>query len=83
MDKWIQKGSIKLHAQPRGLILHNLAGNAFSVGITSLYYGLITKNVNLVKLPREDPFFMVKLGESLLEIDKKLRKRSRNIILEW
>lgn len=74
MEEWIYNPDlhIKVHAQPRGLILHNLAGNAFSVGMGSLFYGLITKNVNLVKLAREDPFFTSLFAMSVGEVDRKL-----------
>ncbi len=81
LDSWVSKGGMKLHAQPRGLIYHNLAGNAFSVGLLSLMNGLITKNVNLLKLPREEPYFAVKLAESIAEIDKKIAKEIA--VLYW
>lgn len=72
LDNWIPKGPIKVHAQPRGLVFHNLAGNAFNVGMLSIYFGLISKNVNLVKLPHEEPYFSVKLAESIMDVDKKI-----------
>ncbi|MBD3350214.1 MAG: hypothetical protein GF364_01885 [Candidatus Lokiarchaeota archaeon] len=74
LDEWILQPNlnIKLHAQPRGLVYHNLAGNAFSVGMGSLFYGMLTKNVNLVKLPREEPFFTALFAQSIREIDRKV-----------
>ncbi|MFX1317147.1 MAG: acyl-CoA reductase [Promethearchaeota archaeon] len=74
LEEWIPKGNMRIHAQPRGLVFHNLAGNAFNLGIISLFYGLITKNVNLIKLPHGEPYTTVKLCESIAEIDKKIAK---------
>ncbi|TXT67238.1 MAG: putative Long-chain-fatty-acyl-CoA reductase [Promethearchaeota archaeon] len=74
LEDWIQKGSARLHAQPRGVVCHNLAGNSFGLGPTSLSYGLITKNVNLLKLSHQEPFVTVRLCESIAEVDKKLAK---------
>ena len=65
LEKWVTRGNIKLHAQPRGVLYHNLAGNTFNVGLVSLFYGLISKNVNFIKLPHEEPYFAVRLAQSL------------------
>ena len=81
LDQWITKGPIKLHAQPQGLIYHSIAGNAFSVGMMSLYYGLMTKNVNLLKLARDEPYFTVKLAQSIQDVDKKVAKELA--VLYW
>ena len=67
--------------QPCGLVMHNLAGNAFNVGMLSLMFGLLTKNVNLIKLPREEPYFSVKFAESIAEVDKKIAKEIA--VLYW
>jgi hypothetical protein len=81
LEKWVPKGNIKLHAQPRGVLYHNLAGNAFNVGLISLFYGMISKNVNLIKLPHEEPYYSVRLAQSIAEVDKKLAKEMA--ILYW
>ncbi|MCX8163281.1 MAG: hypothetical protein N3D10_01870, partial [Candidatus Micrarchaeota archaeon] len=39
-----------VHRQPRGLVFHNVSGNAFIVIPVSIAMGLISKNVNLVKV---------------------------------
>lgn len=41
-------------AQPRGLIVHWVAGNVPVLGIISVVQGLLTKNANLVKVPASD-----------------------------
>lgn len=65
---------MRIHAQPRGLVLHNMAGNAFNLGLLTLFYGLITKNVNLIKLSHGEPYITVRLCESIAEVDKKIAK---------
>jgi hypothetical protein len=72
LENWIQKGQARLHAQPRGVVLHNLAGNSFGLGPTSLSYGLITKNVNLMKLSHQEPYVTVKLCQSIQDIAPKV-----------
>ncbi|MFO8020709.1 MAG: acyl-CoA reductase [Promethearchaeia archaeon] len=74
LEEWVQKRSTRIHAQPRGLILHNMAGNAFNLGMLSLFYGLITKNVNLIKLSHGEPFMAIKLCESIADVDDKIAK---------
>ncbi|MHA1341553.1 MAG: acyl-CoA reductase [Promethearchaeota archaeon] len=74
LDDWLFQDGLRLHVQPRGLVLHNLAGNAFNVGVMSLYFGLVSKNVNLVKLSHDEPYFTIKLAESIAEVDKKIAR---------
>lgn len=81
LDSWVPKNQMRMHAQPQGLVVHNLAGNTFNIGLLSLYFGIITKNVNLVKLPHEEPYFAVKLAESIAEVDRKIAKEMA--VLYW
>lgn len=81
LDEWIKTNDIYLHAQPRGLILHNLAGNSFVLGPLSLLYGILTKNVNLAKLASSEPYFAVRFVQSIYNIDKKLAKELA--VLYW
>ncbi len=81
LDRWVSRGALRLHAQPRGLVLHNMAGNVFNLGMVSLFDGMLTKNVNLIKIPREEPYFSVKFAESIAEIDKKIAKELA--VLYW
>ncbi|MFX1294145.1 MAG: acyl-CoA reductase [Promethearchaeota archaeon] len=74
LDQWIKKGDIFLHAQPKGSILHNLAGNAFVLGPISLLYGIITKNVNLAKIASTEPYFVVRFIQSIYDVDKKFAR---------
>ena len=42
----------KMMVHPRGIITHWLAGNVPVLGMISLIQGIITKNTNVIKLPR-------------------------------
>jgi hypothetical protein len=60
-------GARFLHrAQPRGLLVHWLAGNVPLLGMISIVQGLLSKNVNLVKVAHRNagvlPFFLDALG---------------------
>ena len=74
LEEWLTKGTSRIHAQPRGLVLHNMAGNAFNLGFATLFYGLVTKNVNLVKLAHGEPYVIVKLCESIRDVDPAIAK---------
>lgn len=70
LDGWVNEGLVYNHRQPLGLIFHNLAGNAIIVPPLSLVYGLLTKNTNLLKVSSDEPYFGIRLVQSLKEIDK-------------
>jgi len=57
-------------AQPLGVILHVSPGNVFVGGVDSLVYGFLSKNVNILKLSRQDPVFPLLFAKSLKEIDE-------------
>ena len=44
----------QIMAHPRGVITHWLSGNVPVLGMISLIQGIITKNANIIKLPREN-----------------------------
>ena len=44
----------KMMAHPRGVITHWLAGNVPVLGMISLIQGMITKNINVIKLPKKN-----------------------------
>jgi len=69
MDKFVplaQSGNRKHRAQPRGLLVHWVAGNVPLLGMISVIQGLLTKNANLVKVSRQNagilPFFLEALS---------------------
>lgn len=46
-----------LKAEPRGVVAHVAAGNVFVGAVDSLVQGIVTKNVNLLKMAGADPLF--------------------------
>lgn len=60
-----------LQWRPIGVILHVLAGNVFLVGIMSLIEGLITGNVNILKMSSGEKVFLPLFIKSLKECDKE------------
>lgn len=60
-------GGRRHRAQPRGLLVHWVAGNVPLLGMISVIQGLLTKNANLVKVSRQNagilPYFLDALGE--------------------
>lgn len=61
------KGMLKI--VPYGLILHVLASNVFILLVDSLVSGLITKNINLIKLGHLDLAFPILFAQSIKEHD--------------
>lgn len=57
----------KHRAQPRGLLVHWVAGNVALLGLISVIQGLLTKNANLVKVSKQNagilPFFLEALSK--------------------
>ncbi len=66
-----QGKTFSLRAIPVGTILHIGASNADALSAFSVIEGLLTGNINLVKLPKEDVFSYV-LIEELIKINPKL-----------
>ena len=60
--------------QPRGVLYHNLAGNTFNVGLISMFVELVWKNVDIIRLPHEEPYFTVDSPNPLPISIKKLEE---------
>lgn len=56
-------------AVPKGILVHISAGNVFVGAIDSLVSGIITKNVNILKMSNADPYFPVLFMKSIKEHD--------------
>ena len=69
LEKFIDLSDPELifHAQPRGIIVHWIAGNVDILGIFSVVQALVTKNVSIIKAPSEFKL-LLKLIESIKEI---------------
>ncbi|MDY6985555.1 MAG: acyl-CoA reductase [Candidatus Thermoplasmatota archaeon] len=72
LDGWGGKGNIRLFAVPLGSTLHVLAGNIFVSGIESLVNGIITKNLNVVKVPSSGRLFPYLFLRSVEECSPEL-----------
>ncbi|MCX7951310.1 MAG: acyl-CoA reductase [Clostridiales bacterium] len=75
LDKWVDKHYGKVHRQPRGITFHNVSGNAFIVIPISIAMGLLSKNVNIVKVSKDEPYFAHAFFKSLFEIDESIKDR--------
>ncbi len=75
------KGYIK--AQPLGILAHVSAGNVFVGGVDSLIQGIVTKNVNLMKMSTVDPIFPVLFAQSLKELDEAGDIADSLALLSW
>jgi len=62
----------RMKAQPRGFVTHWLAGNIPSLGMISLVQGVLTKNANVVKLPRRNGLFLPEFFARIADIDLPL-----------
>lgn len=63
------KGMVK--AEPFGVVSHVSAGNVFVGAVDTLVQGLITKNVNILKMSSADPLFPLIFAEILQSVDYK------------
>jgi hypothetical protein len=72
MESWVEDDPFLIHRQPRGLIFHNLSGNAFLLPALSLVFGLLTKNTTLLKLASAEPYFGIRFAEGLREVDPEV-----------
>ena len=63
------KGMVK--AEPSGVVSHVSAGNVFVSAVDTLVQGIITKNVNILKMSTADPVFPMIFAEILQEVDYK------------
>lgn len=75
LDKWVKTSYGEVHRQPRGVMFHNISGNAFVVIPMSISMGLLSKNCNLVKVSGDEPYFANAFYESLCEIDPNISER--------
>lgn len=75
LDGWVKTSYGSVHRQPRGLVFHNLSGNAFIVIAVSIAAGLLSKNCNLVKVSSDEPYFAYAFFQSLCEIDSSIKDR--------
>jgi phenylacetate-CoA ligase len=73
----------RVRAMPLGTVLHVTAGNVFLSSIDSLIMGLITKNLNILKLSSQNTFFPLYFAEKLRAHDKAQIIANKFSILHW
>lgn len=72
-----------LSAEPLGVMLHVLAGNVFVGAAGSLAEGLITRNVNILKMSSTETVFLPELLRSLEDCDPEGLIRKRLAVVEY
>ncbi len=75
------KGYIK--TEPLGVITHVSAGNVFVGGVDSLIQGLVSKNVNIMKMSTVDPVFPVLFAKSLRDFDHTGLLHKAMALINW
>ncbi len=85
LDGWTYHPRFKgyMMAKPRGVVAHVSAGNVFVGGVDSLIQGLITKNVNIMKMSTADPLFPVLFARSLKGNDPTGILHKTMALLHW
>jgi len=66
------KDSIRDEIQPLGVLLHIAAGNADGLPVFSVIEGLLTGNINILKLPEIDDDLSIKLLLELINFEPSL-----------
>lgn len=83
LDGWTTYQGKSCRALPLGAICHVAPGNIFLGAIDSVITGMITKNINVLKLSRQDPVFPFIFLEALLEEDKPGKIASTLALTSW
>ncbi|MBF0500744.1 MAG: hypothetical protein HQM09_11470 [Candidatus Riflebacteria bacterium] len=85
LDGWVNLPSLgyDLRARPRAPIIHLAAGNVFVGAVDSLVAGIITKNVNILKMSHIDTLFPVLFLESLRRSDPDNIIWTRQALTSW
>ncbi|MCR5611778.1 MAG: acyl-CoA reductase [Clostridiales bacterium] len=70
-----QKSPVRQRLLPLGTLLHIAAGNVDALPVFSVLEGLLTGNVNILKLPRDDGGLSVTILLKLMEYEPAIRGR--------
>lgn len=63
---------VQNHPMPLGVLFHIAAGNVDGLPVYSVVEGLLTGNINLLKLPQADQGLSLRLVQELMEIEPAL-----------
>ncbi len=85
LDGWVERPALghALRAWPRAPVLHISAGNVFVGAVDSLLAGILTKNVNILKLSRVDPVFPALFLESIRQVDSRGLVWPNQALVTW
>lgn len=83
LDGWTIHEGRPERALPLGAVCHVSPGNIFLGSVDSLVLGMITKNVNVLKMSRQDPVFPFIFLDALLEEDRSGEIASTLAITSW
>ncbi len=64
-----EKVSVRLEWKPLGVLLHIAAGNVDALPVFSVIEGLLTGNINILKLPGNDDILSVSILRELIKIE--------------
>lgn len=70
IDEWVPYFNAYIHAEPLGRLLHVVSGNVPVAGVYSTVRGVLTKNVNTIKLSSRDIITTLLFIQSFKDVDK-------------
>ena len=70
-----EENPVCVQSAPLGVVLHITAGNADALPVYSVLDGLLTENINLVKLPRDDNGLSILLLMELMRMEPRIAER--------
>ncbi|BBP02936.1 acyl-CoA reductase [Sulfuriferula plumbiphila] len=68
LDEWVPYHNVYLRAEPLGRLLHIIVGNVPVASVYSLVRGILTKNVNIAKLPSRDVVTLSLFARSFFDL---------------
>lgn len=69
LDDWVPILDSEVHAVPLGKLIHVISGNVPVVGAFSLIRGILTKNLNIAKIPSGDILTILLFVQSFSDVD--------------
>ena len=76
LDQYIKIDNQNIIAHPKGVIVHWLAGNVPVLVIISLFQGLLTKNINIIKAPKNMKTVIVQLLNDISKMKFKTTNKT-------
>lgn len=83
LDEWVAHFDCYIRAVPLGNLLHIIAGNVPLASIYSVIRGLVTKNMNICKLPGRDIVTLIAFALSCQDVDKEHPVTKALSVLYW